>query len=135
MVITTSSGFARVALLAFVRIVTRAGMVESPLAPDTVFGYVAEWPACLPAMLLHPTARHLGVLRSLVEPTGTAGNLITDTHRAALAVEHGARLVSFDRDFGRFPGLAWLHPGDDLAAASGHGGLACAPAALASARI
>ena len=36
---------------------------------------------------------------------GTAGNLTTDTHLAALAIEHDAELVTFDRDFDRFVGL------------------------------
>jgi predicted nucleic acid-binding protein len=29
----------------------------------------------------------------------------TDAHLAALAIEHGAELVSYHRDFGRFQGL------------------------------
>jgi hypothetical protein len=33
------------------------------------------------------------------------GNLGNDAHLAALAIEHGATLVSFDRDFERFAGL------------------------------
>lgn len=36
---------------------------------------------------------------------GTAANLTTDAHLAALAIEHGATLASFDRDFERFAGL------------------------------
>jgi hypothetical protein len=38
---------------------------------------------------------------------GTAGNLTTDAHLAALAIEHGATLVSFDRDFNRFDGFSF----------------------------
>ncbi len=41
----------------------------------------------------------------LLTEAGTAGNLTTDAHLAALAIEHGGRLVSFDRDFARFPGV------------------------------
>jgi len=36
---------------------------------------------------------------------GSAGNLSSDAHLAALAIEHGAMLASFDRDFERFTGL------------------------------
>lgn len=115
---TEGVGFAWVALLAFVRIVTRPDVLEAPLPPGAAFDYVEEWLACPPATVVHPTARHLAVLRGLVEPVGTAGNLTTDAHLAALAVEHGAHLVSFDRDFGRFPGLGWRHPADDLSARS-----------------
>lgn len=40
----------------------------------------------------------------------TGGNLVNDAHVAALAVEHRAGVVSFDYDFGRFPGVAWTVP-------------------------
>lgn len=35
---------------------------------------------------------------------------LVQTHLAALAIEHGARLCSTDRDFASFPGLRWLNP-------------------------
>jgi toxin-antitoxin system PIN domain toxin len=108
-------GLAWSVLLAFIRVVTRAGVLSMPLPPAKAFEYVEEWLAQPTAAVLHPTARHLAVLRGLLEPLGTAGNLTTDAHLAALAVEHGAVLVSFDRDFGRFPGVRWHHPGEDLA--------------------
>ena len=38
---------------------------------------------------------------------GTAGNLTTDAHLAALAIEHQAELHSTDADFARFAGLRW----------------------------
>ncbi len=107
-------GFAWVVLLAFLRVVTRREVLSAPLPPAKAFEYVEEWLVQRPSTVLHPTARHLAVLRGLLEPLGTAGNLATDAHLAALAVEHGAALVSFDRDFGRFPGLRWQHPADDL---------------------
>jgi predicted nucleic acid-binding protein len=43
------------------------------------------------------------VLRALLSTAGTAGNLVSDAHLAALCLEHGARICSFDRDFLRFP--------------------------------
>ena len=36
---------------------------------------------------------------------------VTDAHLAALAMEHGADLVSFDRDFDRFSGVRHRLPG------------------------
>lgn len=43
--------------------------------------------------------------------TGTAGNLTTDAHLAALAIENGAVLCSTDGgDFSRFRGLRWVNP-------------------------
>jgi predicted nucleic acid-binding protein len=35
--------------------------------------------------------------------------LWTDAWIAALALEHGCRVVSFDADFAKFPGLDFLH--------------------------
>ena len=47
---------------------------------------------------------------SPLRSAGTAGNLTTDAHPAALAIEHGATVVSFDRDFARFEGVHWTLP-------------------------
>ncbi len=41
----------------------------------------------------------------MIEHSGTAGNLTTDAHLAALAIEHRATLATFDGDFHRFPSL------------------------------
>lgn len=49
-------------------------------------------------------------MRDLLDPLGTAGNLTTDGHLAALAAEHGAEIHSADTDFARFPGLRWTNP-------------------------
>jgi hypothetical protein len=52
----------------------------------------------------------LVVLRQLVEPLGTGGNLTSDAHLAALALEHDAELCSADADYSRFPGIRWSNP-------------------------
>jgi toxin-antitoxin system PIN domain toxin len=97
-------------LLAFVRLSTRASTFSQPLRADEAFDIVELWLAQPCALVLHPTERHLAVLRGLVEPLGTAGNITTDAHLAALAIEHGAEVCSADADFGRFPGLRWTNP-------------------------
>ena len=58
-----------------------------------------------------PTPRHAALLRGLLRDTGTAGNLTTDAHLAALALEHGADIISYDRDFERYPGINHRLPG------------------------
>ena len=45
------------------------------------------------------------MLEEVLSALGSAGNLTTDAHLAALCIEHGAALASFDRDFLRFEGL------------------------------
>jgi uncharacterized protein len=56
-----------------------------------------------------PTARHASVLSRLLVGAGRGGPLVSDAHLAALAIEHGATMLSFDRDFNRFAGLRFQH--------------------------
>jgi predicted nucleic acid-binding protein len=46
----------------------------------------------------------------LLTGLGAAGNLTSDAHLGALAIEHGAELCSTDVDFSRFPGVRWIDP-------------------------
>jgi predicted nucleic acid-binding protein len=39
-----------------------------------------------------------------------SGNLTSDAHIAALAIEHGLTLCSADGDFSRFASVRWLNP-------------------------
>lgn len=102
--------FAWAGLLAFVRLSTQARVFASPLSVDQALDLVDSWLAQPPATVIHPTARHSALVRELLGPLGTAGNLTTDAHLAALAIEHGAELHSADADFSRFPGLRWVNP-------------------------
>lgn len=106
----SSVGFAWVVLLGFVRIATRPGIFDRPLTAGQAMDIVELWLGAGSAQVVHPTARHSVVLGGILREVGTAGNLTTDAHLAALAVEHHGRIVSFDGDFGRFPGVRWHRP-------------------------
>lgn len=96
--------------LAFVRLVTHAAVLSSPLTPDAAIARVEAWygqPCVLP---IEPGPRHLSIVRSLFAATGVAANLTTDTHLAAIAIEHQCEIHSNDTDFDRFPGLRWHNP-------------------------
>jgi uncharacterized protein len=108
---TEAVGLAWVALLGFIRIATSASIFASAMTADDAVGQVEAWLAAPAAVTAHPTSRHASMLRGLLRETGTAGNLTTDAHLAALALEHGADLVSYDRDFARFPGVRHRLPG------------------------
>lgn len=95
-------GFAWVSLLAFVRVSTNPRIFASPLPISVAFDLVDSWLVQPPSTVPAPTARHAALLRGLLEQTGAAGNLTTDAHLAALAIEHSADVVTFDRDFARF---------------------------------
>ncbi len=108
---TEAVGLAWIALLAFIRIATNPSILPAPMSIDEATGQVDAWLAAPAAVITHPTPRHAALLRGLLRDTGTAGNLTTDAHLAALALEHGADLVSYDRDFARFPGVRHRVPG------------------------
>lgn len=98
-------GLTWIALIGFIRLSTRRGILAKPLDMDQAFTVVEHWTTNPAARILHPTARHGAILRRLLVAAGTAGNLTTDAHLAALAIEHGGAVGSFDRDFERFPGI------------------------------
>jgi toxin-antitoxin system PIN domain toxin len=103
-------GFAWLVLLAFVRLSTHPAVFPRPLTPEQAMGVVELWLGQPTAVLVEPGHRHLPLLRGLLLESGTAANLVNDAHLAALALEHGATIVSFDRDFGRFAGVRWALP-------------------------
>lgn len=103
-------GFAWAALLAFLRLSTRAGIFERPLTIEQALQVIAHWLDQPRAHIVNPTAKHREVLGRLLLGAGTAGNLTRDAHLAALAIEHGATMLTFDRDFSRFAGLHWELP-------------------------
>jgi toxin-antitoxin system PIN domain toxin len=107
---TEEVGFAWVVLLGFTRISTNPRIYEEPLASTEAFDVVDDWLAQPVASVIEPTSRHAAVLRELLEPLGTGGNLVGDAHLAALAIEHGAELYSRDNDFARFSGVRWVDP-------------------------
>jgi len=104
-------GFAWTVVLAFLRLATHPAVFPRALAADEATAIVRTGLAQPAAVLLEPTARHVGVLAGLLAEAGTAANLVNDAHLAALAIEHDAVVVSFDVDFGRFRGVRHEVPG------------------------
>jgi uncharacterized protein len=95
------------ALLGFLRLATRSGVIARPLALQPALGVVQTWLDHPAAVLVHPTPQHAAVLAALLLGAGQGGPLVSDAHLAALAIEHRATLLSFDRDFSRFAGLRY----------------------------
>ncbi|MBZ5619627.1 MAG: type II toxin-antitoxin system VapC family toxin [Acidobacteriia bacterium] len=103
-------GFSWNVILAVLRLTTRPGVFRHPLRIERAFELVTEWLDQPAAQVVHPGTRHLTILRGLLAPLGTGGNLTSDAHLAALAIEQNAELCSCDSDFGRFAGLDWRNP-------------------------
>jgi toxin-antitoxin system PIN domain toxin len=93
-------------LLAFLRVTTRPGLF--PVA--TAFDLIDSWLGQPLVTVVHPGPNHARTLRDLLVPAGTGGNLTSDAHLAALAVENEAELCSTDGDFARFTRLRCRNP-------------------------
>jgi toxin-antitoxin system PIN domain toxin len=106
-------GFAWVVLLAVLRLTTKAAVFTSPLQPREAFDIVDGWLEQPCARIVQPTIRHASLLRGFVTTAGTAGNLTTDAHLAAISIEYGATICSYDADFSRFTGVSLTTPDSD----------------------
>ena len=105
-----SIGFAWIVILAFLRVTTRPGILQKPLSQEVALGYIDEWLALPNVELVVPGDAHWRILSSLLRASGIMGNLTSDAHLAALALEHGADIYSADYDFQRFQGVNHVNP-------------------------
>ena len=107
---TTSVGLPWICLLAFLRITTRPGILAHPLQAHEAIGFIQSWLDQPFVALIAPGDGHWPILRHLLRETGISGNLTSDAHLAALAVERGASVYSADHDFKCFPGVNHVNP-------------------------
>lgn len=103
-------GLAWVVLLGFLRVSTNPRIFPRPLAPGVAAAKLDAWLARDNVRVVREKDDHWETLKPLLGAAGTAGNLTTDAHLAALAISHDAVLVSTDTDFARFTGLRWEDP-------------------------
>ena len=107
---TGTVGLPWATILGFIRIATNPKILDNPLDVSSTCTRVRSWLARPQTALIHPGDRHADILFDLLEEAGSAGNLTTDAHLAALAIEHQAELHSTDADMVRFRGLRWTNP-------------------------
>ena len=103
-------GFAWIVILGFLRIITSGRIMPNPLAPEVAMEMIDDWLKQPPSLTVVPSRQHWFIFKELLAPLGTAANLTSDAHLAALSIEHGARLYSTDNDFSRFQSLRWTNP-------------------------
>jgi toxin-antitoxin system PIN domain toxin len=103
-------GLPWIVLLGFLRLATNPRIFPRPLSPAAASARIDAWLVQENIRIVREKEDHWGQLRVLLQRSGTAGNLTTDAHLAALAITHDAVLVSSDNDFARFKGLRWVNP-------------------------
>lgn len=103
-------GFPWHSLAGFVRTATHPKIFAAPMTGREAWQFVDEWLDHDMAWVPLPTDRHRRVLGRLIDDHYATGNLVPDAHLAALAIEHGVAICSFDTDFARFPEVEWINP-------------------------
>ncbi len=97
-------------MLGFVRIMSSRRVLVTPLPMGVAIGHLRSWLEQPQTEIIQPGFRHVDLLESLSRAAGVSGELTSDLHLAAIAIEHQAELHSNDSDFRRFPGLRWRNP-------------------------
>lgn len=103
-------GVSDAVLAGTVRVLTHPRVFDPPVPVDRaldVLDQLVEHPG---VTVLTPPPGFWARLRDLCRTTQARGNLVPDAAHAVLAMQHGAVLVTRDRDFARFPGLRWRLP-------------------------
>lgn len=103
-------GLAMITILGFLRLITNRVATPNAMPVKTAAGTIRGWLAMDCVRLVFPGDGHVATMLELIEHVGVAGNLTTDAHLAALAIEWKAEIASTDVDFARFPRLRWFNP-------------------------
>jgi hypothetical protein len=105
---TESIGLSWGTITAFLRLSTHPRIFTHPLTIERATAIVQSWIAVPVVTIVTPGPRHWEILHGLLLGAQARANLVPDAHLAALAIEHGAELLSNDRDFMRFSKLRFL---------------------------
>ena len=99
-------------LSAFLRIGTNPRLHRDPFTMKEACELVQRWLDQPCVRLAHPTGDHWTHFQAMLKEGHATGNLVSDAHLAALAIEHNCVLCSTDSDFARFSSLKWNNPLD-----------------------
>lgn len=95
----------------FLRLTTNRRSFPVPTPLSEAFAFVDAVSAHPRHLWLDAGAQHLELLRRICEDADATGDLMPDAVIAAIALEHGAVVASFDRDFARFSSIDYVVPG------------------------
>lgn len=103
-------GVAPQVLSGVVRICTHSRIFARPSSPADAFEFCRVLLEQPNATVITPGERHWAIFENLCRQAKATGNLIQDAWFAALAIESGCEWLTTDRDYARFPRLAWRPP-------------------------
>lgn len=103
-------GLCGVTLIGLPRLLTTSSVMHGNPFPPAIATAKAQGFLNLPDVRFLPDGHHLfRQVESWAKEPFSSPKLWTEAWIAALALENGCRVVSFDADFAKFPGLAFLH--------------------------
>ncbi|MFN7054575.1 TA system VapC family ribonuclease toxin [Hyphomonas sp.] len=102
-------GLSSVAVSGFVRVNLRPQAGGIPQAPPNLLDYVSRLKAHPDCHDVEPGPAHWPLFDTLVRRHVTGHRQVTDAWFAALAMERGATLMTFDGGFSQFRDLRWIH--------------------------
>lgn len=103
-------GVSDVVLSGVARILTHRRIFDPPSGIDEVLFELSRLRGADGVVTLVPGPRHWTIFDRLCRQTRARGKLVADAAHAAVALEHGATMISDDGDFAQFPGLTWRRP-------------------------
>jgi uncharacterized protein len=107
---TEEVGLSFVTVLGFLRIATSPRVLHQPRTVSEAIAIVRTWLDRPQVRMLVPSSGYWLSLGEVAAGGDAAGGLLMDAHLVALAREHGATVVSTDRDFRRFRGVRLVDP-------------------------
>jgi toxin-antitoxin system PIN domain toxin len=107
---TEAVGVPWLVAVGFIRLWTQPHAFRNPMPVDLACRHVESWIARPMVRMLSPGPRHAEYIFGLLRAENTGGNLTTDAHIAALALENNATVHTADTDFLRFRGVKWINP-------------------------
>lgn len=95
----------------FLAVVTHPRRYAPPTTLEAALDQVDAWLESPGLVMVGETSHHWAVLRAAMQAGRIAGPAVHDARIAALCIQHGvSELLTADRDFGRFAGLATRNP-------------------------
>ena len=89
----------------FLRLATHRRIFDVPTPRVDAFAFLDAVHGQPHHLLVGPGPRHLDILRTVCADAEAIGDLVPDAVLAAVAIEHGCRIATLDRDFARFDGV------------------------------
>lgn len=97
----------------FLRVATNRRIFEVPSPVADAFAFIDATTSQRHHLPVAAGPRHLALVRRLCEEADASGDLVPDAVLGAIAVEHGATVITLDRDFFRFASVRHRRPGED----------------------